>query len=69
MSYFIFSDVIGNHSIHDSVKTMSYEQLESTFKGKLDYVKLAAQLGIKPTKNTKAESDKKTDEKKPESQK
>lgn len=37
------------HSIGESVKDMTYEELEKVFSGKLDYKTLAKELGIKPT--------------------
>ena len=51
--------LFGRTTLDDSVKDWTYEQLEEVFKGKLDYVALAKQLGIKPTrKPKKAKSDK-----------
>lgn len=40
----------GKTTLDDSVKEWSYEKLERVFKGKIDYVSLAKQLGITPTK-------------------
>lgn len=40
----------GKTTLNDSVKDWSYEKIERVFKGKIDYVALAKQLGIKPTK-------------------
>jgi hypothetical protein len=45
-----FEDVTGKVTLGDHVKSMSFEELKETFEGKLDYVSLANQLGIKPSK-------------------
>jgi len=60
------------HSIGDHVKEWSYEQIEDSFKGVLDYEKLASQLGkkpksskpddLKPSKTVKAIIESKEDE-------
>lgn len=49
----VFVDVTGKTTLNDSVKQMSFEQLKETFEGKLDYVSLAKQLGIKPAPKSK----------------
>jgi len=44
--------------IGDHVREWSYEEIESVFKGKLDYVALCKELGKKPTpkpRKTKSE--------------
>jgi len=57
----VFNSAIGKTTLDDSVKSLSFEQLKEKFEGTLDYVSLAAQLGIKPTKGNskpKVESEK-----------
>lgn len=48
--------VFGKTTLDDDVKNWSYEKLQEVFEGKIDYVGLAKQLGIKKTrkKATKA---------------
>lgn len=41
------------HHISDHVKEWSYEEIESVFKGKLDFKALAKELGKKPTPKPK----------------
>lgn len=53
----VFKHALGSTTLNDSVKEMSFEQLKETFEGKLDYVSLAAQLGIKPEKISKEKVD------------
>jgi len=54
----VFQDVLGKCTLGDHVKEMSFEQLKETFEGKLDYVSLAKQLGIKPEKVSKSKEEK-----------
>ncbi len=46
-----FADSMGVTTLDGSIKGWSYEKIEETFKGKLDYVALAKQLGIEPKKS------------------
>lgn len=46
----VFNSAIGKTTLDDSVKDWTFEQLKEAFEGKLDYVGLAKQLGIKPEK-------------------
>lgn len=57
--------VFGKTTLDDSVKNMTYEELEEKFKGKIDYITLAKQLGIKKSKKkyTKKSSEDKDYEK------
>lgn len=57
--------VFGKTTLDDSVKSWSYEELKEVFEGKLDYVGLAKQLGIKKSKKkyTKKSSEDKDYEK------
>lgn len=41
------------HTLNDNVKDFTYEELEEVFKGKLDYVTLAKELGIKKVRKPK----------------
>lgn len=50
-----FVDVTGVTTLGDHVKDFTFEQLKEVFEGKLDYVSLANQLGIKPVKAPKQE--------------
>lgn len=51
--------VFGRTTLDDSVKDWTFEQLEEVFKGKIDYISLAKQLGIKPAKKPTAKAKKK----------
>ena len=53
-----FISVTGKTTLSDDVKSMTFEELKSTFEGKLDYVSLANQLGIKQTKIPKVKQEK-----------
>ena len=53
MGYFKFKNGTRMVDVHDSIKDMSYEEIEKTWKGKLDYVSLAKQLGKKPASKKK----------------
>lgn len=57
----VFVHALGKTTLNDEVKSWTFEQLKEAFEGKLDYVSLAKQLGIKPTAKPKFE--KKTEEK------
>lgn len=55
----VFVDALGRTTLSPEVRDWTYEQLEKTFKGVLDYNSLAKQLGIKPkgsNQSTKLES-------------
>lgn len=54
----VFNSVSGKTTLSDEVKSMTFEQLKETFEGKLDYISLANQLGIKPVKHPKVEKPK-----------
>lgn len=45
--------VFGKTTLDDNVKNWSYAKLKKTYEGKLDYVSLAKQLGIKEEKPKK----------------
>jgi hypothetical protein len=44
----VFVHALGRTTLNPDVKNWTFEQLEKTFKGVLDYESLAKQLGIKP---------------------
>lgn len=51
----------GKTTLNDDVKNWSFERLKKTYEGKLDYIGLAKQLGIKEEKQPKKEAKKPKD--------
>lgn len=54
----VFVTPLGKTTLSDEVKSMTFDKLKETFEGKLDYISLANQLGIKPVKKPKFEKPK-----------